>query len=123
MSDLNDPRVFFAAERTLLAWNRTSLTLMAFGFVIERFGLFIRLLLPDQGGHHIERGISFWVGIAFIILGAYSAATATVQYRKIIKTLKPVEIPAGYSVNVGVITNLIVAFLGITLTVYLFIAQ
>ena len=35
MSDLNDPRVFFAAERTLLAWTRTSLTLMAFGFVIE----------------------------------------------------------------------------------------
>jgi len=31
MSDLNDPRVFFAAERTLMAWNRTGLTLMAFG--------------------------------------------------------------------------------------------
>ena len=38
MSDLNDPRVFFAAERTLMAWNRTGLTLMAFGFVLERFG-------------------------------------------------------------------------------------
>jgi len=44
MSDLNDPRVFFAAERTLLAWNRTSLTLMAFGFMIERFGLFIHIM-------------------------------------------------------------------------------
>ncbi|WP_229635499.1 YidH family protein [Pseudomonas syringae] len=39
MSDLNDPRVFFAAERTFLAWNRTSLSLMAFGFVVERSGL------------------------------------------------------------------------------------
>lgn len=47
MSDLNDPRVFFAAERTLLAWNRTSLAWMAFGFVIERFGLFLRLM---EGG-------------------------------------------------------------------------
>jgi len=37
MSNLNDPRVLFAAERTLFAWNRTSLSLMAFGFVIERF--------------------------------------------------------------------------------------
>lgn len=75
---------------------------MAFGFVIDRFGLFMRLLLPGQGGHHIERGISFWVGIAFIILGAYSATIAAVQYRNIIKTLKPVEIPAGYSVNLPI---------------------
>ena len=48
MSELNDPRVFFAAERTLLAWNRTSLSLMAFGFVIERFGLFVTILLPQH---------------------------------------------------------------------------
>ena len=119
MSELNDPRVFFAAERTLLAWNRTSLTLMAFGFVIERFGLFVHLLLPKQGAS-AERDISFWVGIAFVLLGAYSAVTATMQYRKVIKTLKPVEIPDGYSVNGGVIINLLVAVLGIALVVYLF---
>ncbi len=49
MSDLSDPRVLFAAERTLLAWSRTSLTLMAFGFVIERFGLFVHMLSPQAG--------------------------------------------------------------------------
>ena len=43
MSELNDPRVLFAAERTLLAWNRTSISIMAFGFVIERFGLFLQI--------------------------------------------------------------------------------
>ena len=40
----SDPRVFFAAERTLLAWVRTGLTIMALGFVVSRFGLFVRLL-------------------------------------------------------------------------------
>ena len=49
MSDLNDPRVFFVAERTLMAWNRTGLTLMAFGFVLERFGLFLHVLRQDPG--------------------------------------------------------------------------
>ena len=39
-----DPRVYFAAERTLLAWVRTGLALMGFGFVVARFGLFLREL-------------------------------------------------------------------------------
>ena len=37
-----DPRVYFAAERTLLAWVRTGLAMMGFGFVVARFGLFLR---------------------------------------------------------------------------------
>jgi putative membrane protein len=119
MSELNDPRVFFAAERTLLAWNRTSLALMAFGFVIERFGLFVTILLP-QHAPPLQRGLSFWTGLAFVLLGAWVAAYSTIQYRKVLKTLKPVEIPEDYRTNPGVITNLVVAALGIALTIYFF---
>lgn len=119
MSDLDDPRVFFAAERTLLAWNRTSLALMAFGFVIERFGLFVSILLPRHD-MPLQRGLSFWTGLAFVLLGAVVAAYSTVQYRKVLRTLKPVEIPEGYRTEPGVITNLLVAVLGIILTVYFF---
>lgn len=122
MSELNDPRVFFAAERTLLSWNRTSLTLMAFGFVIERFGLFLQLLLPKHGEPAV-RGISFWVGIAFVLLGAYAALSATVQFRKVVKTLKPTEFIEGYNVYNGVLVNILVAILGVALTVYLFFAH
>ncbi len=120
MSELNDPRVFFAAERTLLAWNRTSLTLMAFGFVIKRFGLLVHMLSP-QKGEALQRGTSFWIGLAFIVLGALAAAAAVAQYRTVVRTLKPIEIPEGYRVNLGVFTTLAVAALGVALTVYLFV--
>jgi putative membrane protein len=41
---LGDPRVLFAAERTLLAWQGTSIASMGFGFVVERFGLLLRMV-------------------------------------------------------------------------------
>lgn len=122
MSELNDPRVFFAAERTLLAWTRTSLTLMAFGFMIERFSLFIFMLSPEKS-EPFHRNISFWVGIAFILLGTITSATSVSQYHGVLHTLKQVEIPRNYRVNTGVLTNLIIAILGIFLIIYLSLHQ
>lgn len=118
MSDLNDPRVLFAAERTLMAWTRTSLALLAFGFVVERFGLFL-LLIEMQRAMPTERGFSYWVGITFMLLGSITAVISVLQYRKVLKTLKPVEIPEGYATNFGVFINLALATLGIIMTYYL----
>jgi putative membrane protein len=118
MSDLNDPRVLFAAERTLLAWSRTSLTLMAFGFVIERFGLFVRML---QAAEHtpVTRGLSFWLGLTFIATGALAALLGVQQFRTVLRTLRPIEIPTGYRPRVGIYANLLVAVLGFLLTLVL----
>jgi putative membrane protein len=118
MSDLNDPRVFFAAERTLMAWNRTGLTLMAFGFVLERFGLFIHMLRPTPG--HVGRDFSFWIGVAFITLALIVIGFSVVQFRRVLATLKPIEIPARYCTWSGIAMNLSVVLLGIALLAYLF---
>ena len=118
MSDLNDPRVFFAAERTLLAWSRTSITVMVFGFVVERFGLLANMMLP-KGGEIIERDISFWIGLVFILFGVTLSVLSTIQYLRVLKTLRKEEVPEGYWLHLGVVTNIVLAVLGLLVTFYL----
>lgn len=118
MSNLNDPRVLFAAERTLLAWNRTSISLMAFGFVVERFGLFLEIV----GRNEIkifQRHISFFVGVSFILLAAFVALYSVWQHKRILKTIQPTEIPDGYNLAVGMLVNGVIGGLGIILSIYL----
>src|SRR5262249_24869896 len=78
VGDPNDPRVFFAADRTLLAWVRTGLTIMGLGFVVARFGLFLRLLRRDpHGGSHIG---STLIGVGLVLLGSVAIALAAWQH-------------------------------------------
>lgn len=118
MSDLNDPRVYFAAERTALAWNRTALTLMAFGFAVERFGLYMQMMIEKH--EEPARGGPFWFGVIFIAMGCVFSAAAAKQYRGILTTLKPVEIPAQANQHLALALNLMIAALSAALIVYLF---
>lgn len=118
MSDLNDPRVLFAAERTLLAWNRTSISLMAFGFVIERFGLFLEIVGREEV-KLFQRHIAFLVGVSFILLAAGVAFFSVWQHRRVLRTIRPVEIPAGYNLSAGMVVNGLIGVLGIALGLYL----
>ena len=61
-----NPQVFFAAERTLLAWQRSSISFIALGFVIERFGLFVKFLKIANDITVTSVQISAFIGIFFI---------------------------------------------------------
>jgi len=122
MSDLKDPRVLFAAERTLLAWNRTSLALIAFGFVVERAGVVIQAVAPESAAAKTS-GVTFWIGLAFIVLGAVAATYSSRQYLIVLKRLSPAEYPSGYSAKWSLAVNFIVAALGACLAVALYVGN
>lgn len=91
---LDDPRVTLAAERTFLAWIRTGLALMGFGFVVARFGLFLREWSAAQSiEQHSGHGISLWVGIVLVALGAFLNVAALIRYRRYLRKLAEGVLP------------------------------
>jgi putative membrane protein len=79
-----------ANERTLLAWIRTGIALMAFGFAIARFGLFLREV-AQAGALHISvvRGLgSAWFGVAMVVLGLVTNAAAVVRYTNVRRAIE-----------------------------------
>lgn len=112
-------RVHQANERTLLAWIRTGIALMAFGFAIERFALFmhqIAALAP-----HVKATPSLgssWVGASLVALGMLANLLATLRYARVRKAIESGEVgapSAGLVYVLGVVATLI----GLAMTIML----
>jgi putative membrane protein len=113
-------RLHQANERTLLAWVRTGIALMAFGFAIARFGLFLRQVaglraapLPHAGGIG-----SAWVGAALVALGMLANLLATLRFASIRGGIERGDVGAPNAALVYVL-GITVSLIGLAMTILL----
>jgi putative membrane protein len=111
---------YLAAERTFLAWIRTGLALMGFGFVVARFGLFlqqIQTLHATLSQHHY--GLSVWFGTALIGAGVILIVAAGLHHLKLVRRLDTGEIQRNHPAALAVTLALFLALVGLAMAIYL----
>ena len=112
---------YLAAERTFLAWIRTGLALMGFGFVVARFGLFLQELTfvepalrgPAGGGH------SVWFGTALIVAGVFVDIFACWHHMALVRQLDRGESQFTKPSKASIALAVFLALVGIAMAVYL----
>jgi putative membrane protein len=111
---------YLAAERTLLAWIRTGLALMGFGFVVARFGLFLQQLAALQ--HNTSQttyGLSLWFGTALIAAGVVVNIASALRHIRLVRELDRGESDSVRSVFQAVATAAFLGLVGVAMAIYL----
>ncbi len=114
-----DARVYFAAERTFLSWIRTGLAMMGFGFVVARFGLFLKEMATVQGAPETAPGWSLWFGTGLILLGVALTAASAVSHVGTVRRFNRGEAYVGRPTWTGVIVAILLSLVGLLMTLYL----
>ena len=115
----DDPRIYFAAERTFLAWIRTGLGLMGVGFAVSRFGLFLREMRATDTHTAVHgTGLSVVSGVGLVVLGIIVNLAAVAHHVRTVRELKSGTWVAGVSRN-AVMLALVLAAIGLGMGVWL----
>jgi putative membrane protein len=119
-----DPRVYFAAERTFLAWIRTGLGLIGIGFAVSRFGLFFRQLSASKSHLPIRAtGLSVWSGVTLVGLGVIVILSSVLRHFQLIHELNSGTWIPGRVSRDAVVLGLLLAGAGIGMCVYLILVH
>jgi putative membrane protein len=113
----NRARDHLANERTFLAWVRTSVAVVVFGFAIGRFAIALRQLTEFQGHVLKTTGLSVWMGMISILAGVAMVVAGLMRYRKTRAQLDEGKFePAGFLVD---LVTILTALFGLALAGYL----
>jgi inner membrane protein YidH len=116
-SEIGKASDHLANERTFLAWIRTSISIIVFGFVVAKFGITLRELLLAQGNTVRESGASLMIGLGFMAMGIFMALAAWFRYQSTMRRIETGDFkPAKAIVTVLAV---LAALFGIILAVYL----
>lgn len=97
-----------AAERTFLAWVRTSISVMSLGFVVAKFGVWLRELserLQMEPSNH-KPSASLPIGVGLIVLGALLAILGLWHYHAVNKAIEQANVQANRGMVVIVATTI-----------------
>jgi putative membrane protein len=111
-----------ANERTFLAWVRTAIAVMAFGFLVEKFDLFLELASPSLAGRTLSLpGQRFGniAGLALIVLGTAMVAIAAIRFLITAKNIDSEERLPGPGTRIDIALAVLLFLLGCALFVYL----
>jgi putative membrane protein len=102
-------------ERTFLAWVRTSIAVMAFGFIVEKFDLFLELAAPSLAGRTLSlpgQKMGNVAGLALIVLGTAMVAIAAIRFLITAKNIDSDEVRHGAGSRIDVALAALLVLLG-----------